>query len=155
MTSTEHDPQASAPTQPPSAQSPAAEPLSDADRAFGVAITAIAETVAGAHADSVDQDGRFPTEAFDALRQAGALSAFVPARLGGGGVSLPAIAQGCLALGQHCAATAMVFAMHNIQLAFLTRHSGGSVWVDEYLRRVSAQQRLIASVTSEVATGGV
>ena len=146
MTSTEH--------QQPSSPAQSSRGLAVADRAFGDAIATIAETVAGVHADSVDHEGRFPGEAVDALRHAGALSAFIPTRLGGGGVSLEAVAQGCFALGQHCAATAMVFAMHNIQLAFLDRHSGGSVWFEEYLRRVSAQQRLIASVTSEVATGG-
>jgi acyl-CoA dehydrogenase len=48
----------------------------------------------------------------------------------------------------------MVFAMHQIQVACLVDHRAGGDWFDEYLREVVAEQRLIASITSEVGTGG-
>ena len=48
----------------------------------------------------------------------------------------------------------MVFAMHQIQVGTIVRHLDGAPWFQSYLRELSAEQRLIASVTSEVGTGG-
>ena len=48
----------------------------------------------------------------------------------------------------------MVFAMHQIQVVTIARHLEGADWFEDYLREVAAEQRLIASVTSEVGTGG-
>ena len=114
----------------------------------------IADEVAAPNADDVDRGARFPVEAIDALRAAGALSAFVPVELGGGGVTVRTIAAACFELGRRCGATAMVFAMHQIQVATIVRHLEGSPWFEGYLRLVAEEQRLIASVTSEVGTGG-
>jgi acyl-CoA dehydrogenase len=126
----------------------------DRDQAFVADVRRIAEEVAAVHADEVDRDARFPREATDALREVGALSAFAPEELGGGGVSLDGIARGCFELGRACSSAAMVFAMHQIQVATIVRHLDGAPWFESYLREVSAEQRLIASVTSEVGTGG-
>lgn len=125
----------------------------EADPAFLAGIRRIAQEIAAVHADTVDADARFPGEAVMALREAGAMSALVPTDLGGAGVSLTAVARACFELGRRCSATAMVFAMHQIQIATIVRHLEGS-WFEEYLRRVVAEQRLVASVTSEVGTGG-
>jgi acyl-CoA dehydrogenase len=114
----------------------------------------IAAEVAAANAEDVDQNARFPVETLDALREAGALSALVPARLGGGGVGLAEVAQACFALGRSCGASGLVFAMHQIQVACLVRHAEGTEWFEDYLRSLVREQRLIASVTSEVGTGG-
>jgi acyl-CoA dehydrogenase len=78
----------------------------------------------------------------------------VPPALGGGGVSLRAVATACFELGRRCGASGMVFAMHQIQVATLVRHGGDSAFVAQHLRALAAEQRLIASVTSEVGTGG-
>jgi acyl-CoA dehydrogenase len=48
----------------------------------------------------------------------------------------------------------MVYAMHQIQIATLVRHLEPGSWHEQYLRDQAAGQRLIASVTSEVGTGG-
>jgi acyl-CoA dehydrogenase len=48
----------------------------------------------------------------------------------------------------------MVFAMHQIQIATIVRHSADAPWFQGYLRDVAREQRLVASVTSEVGTGG-
>jgi acyl-CoA dehydrogenase len=125
----------------------------DTDRAFVEQIRRIATDVAAAHADAVDRDARFPTEAVTALREAGALSAFIPEDLGGGGVSIEALARACFELGRRCSSSAMVFAMHQIQIATIVRHLEGT-WFRSYLRRVASEQRLIGSVTSEIGTGG-
>src|ERR1700748_2534609 len=125
----------------------------DADRIFVERIRRIGEEIAAVHADAVDYDARFPEEAISALREEGALSAFVPVQLGGAGVSIAALARACYELGRRCSSTAMIFAMHQIQVATVVRHLDGG-WFESYLRRVVNEQRLIASVTSEIGTGG-
>jgi acyl-CoA dehydrogenase len=124
------------------------------DQAFLAGILRVADEVAAQHADSVDREARFPVEAIDALRAERALSAFVPDELGGGGVSFEALAEACFELGRRCAATAMVYAMHQIQVACIVRHLDDAPWFEGYLRKLAAGQRLIASATSEVGTGG-
>ena len=125
-----------------------------APTSFLASVRGIAADVAGPHADDVDRHARFPVEAIDALRDAQALSAFVPESLGGGGVAFESIADACFELGRRCGASAMVFAMHQIQVATIVRHLDDAPWFSDHLRRLSAEQRLIASVTSEVGTGG-
>jgi acyl-CoA dehydrogenase len=126
----------------------------DRDQAFVDEVRRIAADVAAPHADAVDREARFPEEAVAALREAQALSAFVPADLGGGAISFTALAQACCDLGRRCSSTAMVFAMHQIQVATIVRHLEGAPWFEDYLRRLAAEQRLVASVTSEIGTGG-
>jgi len=126
----------------------------DCDQQFLARVRRIADEVAALHADEVDREARFPAETVAALREAGALSAFVPAEHGGGGVSLSALASACQELGRRCSSAAMVFAMHQIQVATIVRHLDGASWFDSYLRDLAREQRLIASVTSEIGTGG-
>jgi acyl-CoA dehydrogenase len=57
------------------------------------------------------------------------------------------------AIGRHCASTAMVFAMHQIQVACIVRH-GGTPFLHDYLREVADRQLLLASATTEVGIGG-
>jgi acyl-CoA dehydrogenase len=126
----------------------------ESDQAFLAAVRRIADEVSAKHADDVDRNARFPAESVEALRDERALSAFVPAELGGGGVSFDALAEACFELGRRCGASAMVFAMHQIQVACMVRHLEDAPWYEGYLRELAADQRLIASVTSEVGTGG-
>lgn len=114
----------------------------------------IAGSVAAPAASSVDRESRFPNEAIAALREAGLLSALVPARSGGLECSLAEVAEICDVLGQHCANTAMVFAMHQIQVAAIVRHCGTSPWFDRWLRDLGERQLLLASATTEVEVGG-
>jgi acyl-CoA dehydrogenase len=125
-----------------------------ADQELLADVRRIASEVAAPNADDVDRSARFPQETVDALREAGALSALIPTSLGGGGASFEAIAESCFELGRNCGASAMVFAMHQIQIACMTRHLDGSPWFEDYLREVVSDQRLVASITSEVGTGG-
>src|SRR4029079_12706801 len=89
----------------------------DQDQALIDDVRVIAEEVSAKNADSVDRDARFPEETIAALREKQALSAFVPRELGGAGVSFEALAAACYELGRRCGASAMVFAMHQIQVA--------------------------------------
>lgn len=124
--------------------------------AFAEALAAARQCaeVARAHAGAVDRDARFPTEAFGALREAKLLSASVPAALGGMGLTVSEVSELCLVLGRACASTAMVFAMHHIQIASIDRHRAGSAWFEAFLRQCVTRQLLIASITSEVGVGG-
>ncbi len=126
----------------------------DRDAAFLAAVSQIADDVAATNALDVDREARFPSETIQALREERALSAFIPSELGGAGVSFEAIAAACLALGRRCGASAMVFAMHQIQVVTIARHLEQASWFEAYLRDVADEQRLIASVTSEIGTGG-
>ena len=126
----------------------------DRDQEFLTSIRRIADEVAAPHADDVDRQARFPIESIDALRAERALSAMIPSEYGGGGVSLETIAAACFELGRRCGASAMVFAMHQIQIASIVRHVDGAPWFEDYLRDVARDQRLVASVTSEIGTGG-
>jgi len=126
----------------------------DREQEFLSTICAIADDVAAPNAASVDRDARFPAETLAALREQQALSAFIPVELGGGGLPIEAIAAACFDLGRRCGASAMVFAMHQIQVVTIVRHLDDAPWFADYLRRVVAEQRLIASATSEIGTGG-
>ena len=114
----------------------------------------VARAVAGPAAPHVDRESRFPSEAIAALREARLMSALVPVRLGGLGCTIVQVAEICDLLGQHCANTAMVYAMHQIQVAVLARHAGGSPFFDRLLRDLVERQLLLASATSEVEVGG-
>ena len=114
----------------------------------------IGAEVVGPNADKVDREARFPTESFAALKAAGMLGASVPSELGGLGASLTELVMVCEILGRHCSSTAMVFAMHHIQVLSIVRHAMDSAYFRGYLREVAEKQLLIASVTSEVGVGG-
>jgi acyl-CoA dehydrogenase len=124
----------------------------DADQVVA-AMAEIAERVTRPHADEVDAESRFPSESVEALRRAGLLSALVPRAAGGSGASIGQLSQGVVALGRQCASTAMVVAMHHIQVACLVRH-GRNELLRGYLGALVERQYLLASATTEVGTGG-
>jgi acyl-CoA dehydrogenase len=113
-----------------------------------------ATDVARERADDVDRDARFPDEALAALRGGGALGALVDPALGGLGVAFESVCAACFDLARGCASTGMVFAMHQIQVACIARHADQAAFFRGYLERLAGEQRLIASATSEVGTGG-
>ncbi len=113
----------------------------------------IAREVAGPNAESVDKQGRYPREVMEALKAEKLLSAHVPEHLGGFGASIAELGLMCEALGQRCASSGMVFAMHQVQVACLVRH-GNTAFFQDYLRELVAKQYVIASVTSEQGVGG-
>jgi acyl-CoA dehydrogenase len=105
-------------------------------------------------AADVDARARFPREAFVALRAERLLSCYVTPEFGGMGLSMTQVCRLCEALGQHCASTAMIFAMHQIQVACILHHGTGSEFFRGYLRRMVDEQLLIASATTELGVGG-
>ena len=116
---------------------------------------AIAAEVAAKHAADVDANARFPHETFAALKDARLLSAAVPASHGGHGATMLELGHQCAALAGGCSSSAMVLAMHHIQVACLAHHGAGTPYFDDYLRdKVVGEQALIASITSENGTFG-
>ena len=138
-------------------------------------LTARAEAAAACaatFADDVDERARFPDEAIDAFRRFELLGALVPERLDGPGCTLAEVAAACRVLGRACGSSALIYAMHQIQVACLLPDSlpfpaspsdaspgsasgpGSEPWTAAFLRRVGAEQLLLASVTSEIGIGG-
>jgi acyl-CoA dehydrogenase len=137
-----------APTQ---REAPRRATAADVDVAARVA--AVAE-VAAAAADDVDRAARFPEEAFAAIRAARLMSIMLPRELGGEDAALSTIVDICYRLGQACASTAMIFAMHQSCVACVLRHGQGHDWHDALLRRLADEQLLFASSTTEGQAGG-
>jgi len=116
--------------------------------------TAAVAAVAAAEADDVDRNARFPKAAIDAARQQKLLGVQIPVRFGGYGASIAELTDMCYALGRACSSTAMIFAMHQTKVACLVRHGTGSRWHETLMRRVAAEQLLLASSTTEGQNGG-
>ena len=117
-------------------------------------VHALGRNVLAVHAAEVDRDARFPNEALAALREAGLLSAYVPVEYGGMGLDIQQIARVCEALGHYCGSSAMIYAMHSIQVACVVHHAQESAYFRDYLRKLVEEQRLMASATTEIGTGG-
>ena len=114
----------------------------------------IGQSIAAPAADDVDEKARFPVEAVNALKEQKLLSAYVPKSLGGAGASVRDIAKISEELGRHCGATAMIFAMHQIQVACIVHHEIDRDYFRSYLCELVENQHLIGSVTSEMGVGG-
>lgn len=112
-----------------------------------------ADTLA-VHAADVDRDARFPVEAFAMIRDKKLMSAYVPTEYGGMGLNIQQIAEICEVLGQYCGSSAMIYAMHCIQVACVVHHAQGSSYFRDYMRQLVDQQLLMASATTEIGTGG-
>ena len=118
------------------------------------ALKAIATDVAAANAADVDAKARFPRETIDALQKAKLLSAPIPRELGGAGYGMRELAALCSTLAQACGSSAMVLAMHYIQVACIVRHAKASPYFQGYLKELVEQQYVLASMTSENGTFG-
>lgn len=114
----------------------------------------VAAEAAKANAASVDAEARFPSEAFAEIRKQKLLGLQVPQPLGGEGASLDDLADVCYVLGQACSSAALIYAMHQIKIACIVRHSKGNSTLEGILRRVATEQLLLASSTTEGQAGG-
>jgi acyl-CoA dehydrogenase len=105
-------------------------------------------------AEAVDRDARFPQHAIDTARKQRLLGTQIPVEFGGDGASISEVADMCYTLGRACSSTAMIFAMHQTKVACLVGHGAGSAWHETLMRRVAAEQLLLASSTTEGQNGG-
>lgn len=110
--------------------------------------------VAAQHAGAVDREARFPAEAIAAAKAEGLMGVLVPVALGGEGASHGEVVEVCYLLGQACASAAMIYAMHQVKAACVVRHGVGSHWHEGFMRRMVAEQLLLASSTTEGQAGG-
>jgi acyl-CoA dehydrogenase len=110
--------------------------------------------VAANNAIAVDEASRFPSEACAALKEQRLLGVMVSRDLGGEGASIADVADVCYQLGQACSSTAMIYAMHQIKVACVTRHLRDSVVLANTMRRLCSEQLLLASSTTEGQAGG-
>jgi acyl-CoA dehydrogenase len=113
-----------------------------------------AADVAKAHAAAVDAESRFPSEAFAEIRRQRLLGIMVPTALEGEGASLADVTDVCYLLGQGCSSAALIYAMHQIKMGCVLRHAKGSPGLENIMRRIAAEQLLLASSTTEGQAGG-
>lgn len=113
-----------------------------------------AAQVAKENAAAVDAEGRFPREAFAEIRKQRLLGTLVPVALDGEGASLAEIVDVCYILGQACASTGLIYAMHQVKMGCILRHTKGSAALERILRRIATDQLLMASSTTEGQAGG-
>jgi acyl-CoA dehydrogenase len=110
--------------------------------------------VAARHAQAVDRDGRAPVEAIAAAKAERLMGVLVPREFGGEGATHREVIEACYVLGQSCASSALIYAMHQVKVACLVRHGLSSAWHQEFLARLCADQLLLASSTTEGQSGG-
>jgi len=124
------------------------------DRGSLIKRTEAVATAAAAEAEDVDLRARFPKATFDAAREQKLLGMLIPVAFGGFGASVDEVSEVCYTLGRACASSAMIFAMHQTKVACLVRHGIGSAYHEQFMRRVAAEQLLLASSTTEGQNGG-
>lgn len=111
-------------------------------------------TIASNNALDVDNAARFPAEAVAALKEQRLLGIGVSRDLGGEGAGVADVADVCYLLGQACSSTAMIYAMHQIKVACVTRHMRDNTVLANIMRRLCTEQLLLASSTTEGQSGG-
>ncbi len=110
--------------------------------------------IAAVHADDVDKNGRFPREAIDAMKAERLMGIQIPVDCGGEGRSTSEIAELCTVIAQGCAASAMIFAMHQIKVSSLVSHGTDASWHREFMSGICDEQLLLGSATTEGGIGG-
>jgi acyl-CoA dehydrogenase len=117
-------------------------------------VHAIGKEVIAPCAEDVDRNARFPSEALAALKAERLLSAYVPAQFGGMGLTIGELSKVCEVLSQYCASTAMIYAMHQIQVGCIVHHALSSDFFRDYVGELVREQSLLASATTELGIGG-
>jgi acyl-CoA dehydrogenase len=103
-------------------------------------------------AAELDRDGAFPLASLAELRAGGLMGLLVPTEHGGLGGGLADLTEVAQILAGGCLSTAMVWAMHSQQVDSLVRFAAPEL-AARVLPRIAAGEVLVASVTTEPATG--
>jgi acyl-CoA dehydrogenase len=114
----------------------------------------VVAAVAAKNAAAVDRAARFPNEAIAAAKEQRLMAILVPSELGGDSATISDAVDACYVLGRACGSTALIYAMHQMTVACLVRHARDGAWHDRFLRRIGAEQLLLASSTTEGQGGG-
>lgn len=108
--------------------------------------------IAADWAGEVDARSRFPHEAVAAMREGQLMTCGLPRFRGGYGLSLREIAATVRMLSRRCAATGMIFAMHQTLALTLVRHAEGPD-LEAFLGEMLENQYLLAAATTESTNG--
>ncbi|RJS50068.1 acyl-CoA dehydrogenase family protein [Bacillus sp. PK3_68] len=112
----------------------------------------IAKEVVLPLASEIDQQRRFPTEAFEVFAKTGLLGLLVPKNLGGLGGSLADLAAITEILAESCGSTAMCFQMHSCgTMAIVSRANDSQK--EYYLREIAKGNKIGTLAFSESGTG--
>jgi alkylation response protein AidB-like acyl-CoA dehydrogenase len=112
----------------------------------------IAGTVVARDAAEVDAQARWPEAGLRALQREGLGGLVVPARSGGLGLGLLALAQVCEELGQECASTAISFGMHCVASAVIAAKAT-PFQQEHYLGPIAAGHHFTTLALSEPGSG--
>jgi alkylation response protein AidB-like acyl-CoA dehydrogenase len=107
-------------------------------------------------AAEADDNDRFVTENYKALKQAGLVEAGVPAEFGGGGAEVRELAAMLRELAHHCGSTALAFSMHTHQVAIPAwrwRHQKVAA-VEPLLKRIASERIILLSSGGSDWIGG-
>jgi acyl-CoA dehydrogenase len=126
----------------------------DSDPDAVVAVARAAAVVAAAGAPEADRNAAFPLAALAPMAQTRLLAAALPVALGGLGCGLRTLTEVAGILARGCGSTAMVWAMHQLQVACVARHAGTAGVLQTMLASLARDHLLIASATSEQGVGG-
>ncbi|MER7083628.1 Acyl-CoA dehydrogenase [Saccharopolyspora kobensis] len=124
--------------------------------AEAVGFDALADQVAAVaeeHVAETDRDAVFPVAALEELRRTRLLGLLVPVEHGGLGGSVADVLRIGIRLGRVDMSLAMIFTMHCQQVAAVVRHAAEPLR-SELLARLGSGAEYLASVTTEVGTGG-
>jgi alkylation response protein AidB-like acyl-CoA dehydrogenase len=110
--------------------------------------TEIAASVLAPAARQNDKEGRFSSEAVDALGRAGLLGLMLPTEFGGSGLGPRSFAAVTAALGEADASVAMVYLMHICAVATIAAAPPGAA-VEPILREIAAGRHLSTLAISE------
>lgn len=102
--------------------------------------------------ESVDKEGRFPKEAYDALKKQGFMGLLVPQQYGGLGLSIVEHAIICYELARKDATTGLCYMMHNTGTSGIVLF-GSDEMKNEFLPKIAKGDRAIALAYSESGTG--
>ena len=113
-------------------------------------IVALAETLGqkfAASAAAADEQDCFVADNYKVLKQSGLVEAGVPRELGGGGASIPELAEMLRALAHHCSSTALAFSMHTHQVAIPAWRWSvqKAAPVEPLLKRIAAERIILLS----------
>lgn len=102
--------------------------------------------------ESVDKEGRFPKEAYNALRKEGYMGLLVPKEYGGLGGKAIHHANVCYTLARFDATTALCYMMHNTAISVVSAF-GSKELKEEILPQVAKGDKAFALAYSESGSG--
>ena len=113
-------------------------------------IAALAQTLGqkfAANAAAADEQDCFVADNYKVLKESGLVEAGVPRELGGGGATIPELAEMLRSLAHHCSSTALAFSMHTHQVAIPAWRWNvqKAAPVEPLLKRIAAEKIILLS----------